>query len=281
MNKFNFSFWKISWIDSGIVLTGISIILGTWIIALLSPTLREGILGVNWWYISIFLLITLHITLTLQTIYLHRSETHRAVKFHPLLTHLFRFWLWLFIGAKRREWVAIHHLHHKYTDTPKDPHSPVINGLFKMLLYGLEVVHEAKKSDSVRTFEIHDYDFLEKNLYEKHAEKGPILLLCLEVLALGIWAVPLWSIQIILVSIITTFYINGMAHTVGYRSYNTNDNSKNICRLGVLGCGEELHNNHHANPASANFSHRKDEFDLGWFYIQKLVALKLASVRKE
>lgn len=145
VNKFNFSFWKISWIDSGIVLTGISIILGTWIIALLSPTLREGILGVNWWYISIFLLITLHITLTLQTIYLHRSETHRAVKFHPLLTHLFRFWLWLFIGAKRREWVAIHHLHHKYTDTPKDPHSPVINGLFKMLLYGLEVVHEAKK----------------------------------------------------------------------------------------------------------------------------------------
>ncbi|WP_392538046.1 acyl-CoA desaturase [Legionella sp. 227] len=281
MKKFNLSSLKINWIDTGIVLSGISIIIGTWIIAFLYPNFRAGILGVNWWYISIFLLIFVHLTLTLQTIYLHRSETHRAVEFHPLLIHFFRFWLWLSVGIKRREWVAIHHLHHKYTDTTNDPHSPVVHGLFKMLFYGLEIVNEAKNNEMVRTFKVRNYDALEKNLYEKHSDKGPILLLCIEILAIGIWAIPLWSIQIILVSIITTFYINGMAHSVGYKSYDTNDHSKNICRIALLGCGEELHNNHHASPASAKFSHKKDEFDLGWFYIQKLSALKLATIRKE
>jgi stearoyl-CoA desaturase (delta-9 desaturase) len=281
MKKISLSFLKIDWINTGIVLSGVSIVLFAWIIAFSHPNLRDGILGINWWYVSLFMLVTLHLTLTLETIYLHRSQTHRAVEFHPLLTHFFRLWLWLSAGIKRREWVAIHHLHHKYTDTINDPHSPLVHGLPKMLLYGLEVVHEAKKNEMVRTFKVRDYDFLEKNLYEKHSQKGPLVLLLLEVLAIGIWAIPLWSIQIVLVSVITTFYVNGVAHTVGYTNFKTNDNSKNVFRWGILGCGEELHNNHHANPASAKFAYKKNEFDLGWFYIQRLAALKLAKVRKE
>ena len=42
--------------------------------------------------------------------------------------------------------------------------------------------------------------------------------------------------------------------------------------LGMLIGGEELHNNHHAYPASAKFSLKWYEFDLGWMYIRVLEA---------
>ena len=42
--------------------------------------------------------------------------------------------------------------------------------------------------------------------------------------------------------------------------------------------GEELHNNHHADPHSAKFSHKGFEFDVGWLYIKLLSIFRLAKV---
>jgi hypothetical protein len=42
--------------------------------------------------------------------------------------------------------------------------------------------------------------------------------------------------------------------------------------------GEELHNNHHADPRSARFAVRWFEVDIGWVYIRILAALGLARV---
>ena len=49
--------------------------------------------------------------------------------------------------------------------------------------------------------------------------------------------------------------INGIGHFFGYRNYDVpRDASRNIVPWGILIGGEELHNNHHAYPASAKFS---------------------------
>ncbi|ARB93873.1 acyl-CoA desaturase [Legionella longbeachae] len=258
------------------------IVLGcTWTLAIKYPSLGTGLLGINWLYISIFFLFSLHLTEIIMTIYLHRGESHRAVKFHPAVTHFFRLWMWLTTGISRRRWVAIHHLHHKYTDTEKDPHSPVIFGLRNMFFYGIEITHLSMNNEIVRNFnDIRDNDFLEKHIYEKYSNIGPFVFLFLEFLAIGIWAVPVWSAQMIMETFIATFYVNGIAHSKGYTNFEVDNTSKNVTRLGIFACGEELHNNHHANPASAQFSFRDDEFDLGWFYIRKLQSLNLATVRK-
>ena len=58
------------------------------------------------------------------------------------------------------------------------------------------------------------------------------------------------------------------------------DASRNIVPIGMLIGGEELHNNHHAFPASACFSMKWYEFDLGWAYIRLLETLGLATVKK-
>jgi stearoyl-CoA desaturase (delta-9 desaturase) len=74
--------------------------------------------------------------------------------------------------------------------------------------------------------------------------------------------------------------INGVGHYWGYRNYETADASRNILPLAIFIGGEELHSNHHAFPASARFSSKWWEFDLGWSYIRLLSLLGLAQTRR-
>lgn len=73
--------------------------------------------------------------------------------------------------------------------------------------------------------------------------------------------------------------INGLAHWVGYRNYDVKDTSRNLLPWGLWIGGEELHNNHHGNGASAKFSSKWWEVDVGWLYIKLLSLLRLAKVR--
>jgi stearoyl-CoA desaturase (delta-9 desaturase) len=72
--------------------------------------------------------------------------------------------------------------------------------------------------------------------------------------------------------------VNGLGHALGYRNFDVKDESRNISPLAIWLAGEELHNNHHADPRSARFAARWFEFDIGWVYIRMLAALRLAKV---
>jgi stearoyl-CoA desaturase (delta-9 desaturase) len=73
--------------------------------------------------------------------------------------------------------------------------------------------------------------------------------------------------------------INGLSHYTGYRNYDVKDTSRNLYPIAFWIGGEELHNNHHADGASAKFSKKWYEFDIGWMYICILRFFKLATVR--
>jgi len=60
------------------------------------------------------------------SVYLHRGLAHRALNRHPFADWVFRFVLWFTTGQNRREWVAVHRKHHAFTDTERDPHSPLV-----------------------------------------------------------------------------------------------------------------------------------------------------------
>lgn len=75
-----------------------------------------GFLNMTLWGYLLAGFVLTHITTTAVTIYLHRYQTHRALTLHPLVSHFFRFWLWLTTGMTTAEWVAIHRKHHANTD---------------------------------------------------------------------------------------------------------------------------------------------------------------------
>ncbi|MGQ3887885.1 sterol desaturase family protein [Legionella sp. CNM-1927-20] len=273
IKKINFTHFKYSLIT-------FAIIMGFWGLALLYPAVTQGLLGINFWWAVVYLALACHFTMIVISIYLHRSETHRAVKFHPAIRHIFRFWLWLATGTPRRDWVAVHRAHHQSTDTENDPHSPVVYGLKALFTSGFELYHKAKSNKEVAKYGIiGDNDYLERHWYGKYSIFGPIILLIIEMILFGVWAIPLWTLQMILQILFQASVINGLGHHLGYRNFETKDNSYNITRFGFFVAGEELHNNHHQYPASAKFSYYPNELDIGWIYILLLKKLGLAKIK--
>src|SRR5689334_3599184 len=102
----------------------------------------NGLCSLPWWgYVVVALALT-HITIASVTIYLHRSQAHRGLDLHPLISHFFRFWLWLTTGMVTKEWVAIHRKHHAKVETEEDPHSPQTRGIDTVLLRGAELYRD-------------------------------------------------------------------------------------------------------------------------------------------
>src|SRR5262245_6679765 len=89
----------------------------------------------SWAYLLLALADT-HLTTACVTLYLHRCQTHRSITFHPALEHFMRFWLWARTAMPTREWVAVHRCHHANVDSPEDPHSPIVYGIWRVVLRG-------------------------------------------------------------------------------------------------------------------------------------------------
>jgi stearoyl-CoA desaturase (delta-9 desaturase) len=229
----------------------------------------------------IYTLLVTHITIACVTLYLHRSQAHRAVTFHPAVAHFMRFWLWLTTGMVTREWVAVHRRHHQASDTSGDPHSPQIYGIWRVLFGGAFLYAKSKQNrDMVDTLgRGTPADWLELHLYSARPTLGIGLLLVLNTVMFGWWGLLIWGIQMIWIPFWAAGVINGLAHWWGYRNTDTKDTSRNLVPWAFWIGGEELHNNHHANGASAKFSQRRWEFDIGWLYIRLLQSLHLATVR--
>lgn len=215
------------------------------------------------------------------TLYLHRSQAHRSVDFHPIINHFFRAWLWFTTGIKTKEWVAIHRKHHAKCETVEDPHSPVIVGISKVLWEGAELYKkEAKRQETiVRYGQNTPDDWLERNIYTPHSNKGFLILLLLQVFLFGYIGITIWAIQMMTIPFWAAGVINGLGHYWGYRNFECPDASTNLCPIGLYLGGEELHNNHHTYPTSAKFSVKPWEFDFGWLIIKTLSFLGLAKVK--
>lgn len=242
----------------------------------------SGLLSLSWWEVILYTLGVTHITIAAVTIFLHRHQAHRALELHPLVSHFFRFWLWLTTGMVTKEWAAVHRKHHAMCETEADPHSPQIRGLRAVLLRGAELYRE--EADRAETLERYGKgtpdDWLERHLYGRHSYLGITLMLLLDLALLGPIGLTVWAVQMLWSPIFAAGVINGVGHYYGYRNAESPDASTNIVPWGILIGGEELHNNHHAWPGSARLSYQWWEFDIGWLYIRLLQAVGLARVKR-
>jgi len=226
-------------------------------------------------------LVMTHITIVCVTLYLHRSQAHRSVEFHPTVAHAMRLWLWLTTAMQTREWVAVHRCHHRYSDRPGDPHSPHIWGIGRVMLAGAWLYNQASKQHKL----LEQYgtgtpdDWVERKIYSAWPWLGVVLMLIIDLTIFGWWGLLVWATQMVWVPFWAAGVINGLAHWWGYTNGKTRDNSGNLVPWGIFIGGEELHNNHHLAPASAKLSQRRWEFDIGWLYIVCLQWVRLAKVR--
>jgi len=247
---------------------------------LLINFLIHGVTHASWVVKLVYFVIVTQLTIFSVTLYLHRSQAHRGVDFHPALAHFFRFWSWISTGMITKEWVAIHRKHHAKCETEEDPHSPEFYGIRTVLLKGVDLyrVESTNAETMVKYGKGTPEDWIEHNIYSRSAYAGPTLMFIVNIALFGIWGVAISALQMIWIPFWAAGVVNGLGHWWGYRNFETADMATNLTPWGVFIGGEELHNNHHAFPSSAKFALRKFEVDIGWALISGFEKLGLAKV---
>ena len=232
---------------------------------------------------TIYFVLVAHVTIVSMSLCFHRMHTHKGVVLHPVLDYSMQFWLWISTSMSKRDWVSVHAYHHATSDTEKDPHSPVVNGFWHSFMMGAFDYAKARKSPDVLKIRAK----IPTNAFERFIEKntlvGPIALAVLFLVAFGpvMGLIYMW-LTFLVSPIFAIGGVNTLAHYIGYRNYETEDNSRNVGFLLPLNwiiAGELDHNNHHAHPSSCSFRRRWYEFDVGYAYLKMLSWVKLAKLR--
>ncbi len=172
-------------------------------------------------------------------------------------------------------WAAIHRQHHKCSDQPDDPHSPMDGFWWSHWLWMLPKIRRRSLGALYSTYApdlIRQpfYQFLERSYFYWHL--GLALLLVAAGWRLGSWRLAMsWFAYgyclRMLVVLHATWMVNSVSHCWGRRAYETGDRSRNNALVALVAHGEGWHNNHHHAQSAANHGHRWWEFDLSFAVI--------------
>ncbi len=223
-------------------------------------------------------LLLAQVALLVTTVYLHRSLAHRSVRLAPAVQSTCRVLTWMLVGIRPRQWVAVHRKHHAFTDTERDPHSPLVLGFPRVLLANAFLYRKAARDPATTARYAKDLpeDRWDRILFN-HAVIGLGAGIALLILLLG------WELALIAAGVHAAYYllgggaINAVGHRWGRRPFE--NKATNNQWLAWLVVGEGLHNNHHAAATSSRLSFAAGEFDPAWWCIAVLVRLRWATVR--
>ncbi len=185
----------------------------------------------------------------------HRYLSHNSFKFrYRWMERLFILLGTLAGTGSGLAWVAVHKEHHRHSDTEHDPHSP-LNGI-----KGFLVPHYDDRVNyrRVRRLMKDRYVWF---LHKRATTVFAVFYLVLFILG-GVQAVAFFGLIPQAATSLMSSILNWFTHTHGYRTYETNENSRNVWWLALITWGEAWHNNHHAKPSRAVFKHKWWEIDI-------------------
>ena len=210
----------------------------------------------------------------------HRLLTHQSMKVAAPIKYFCSLMGVLACQGGPISWVTTHRLHHTYSDQEADPHTPTRNFFWAHMEWCIRKNATLKNKD-VQNRVVPD---LVKDKGLMFLEKTDILwtfLLGLGFYALGGWSFVVWGIFVRLVLVYhATWFVNSAAHVWGYKTYKSDDLSRNLWWVALITYGEGWHNNHHAFQYSARHGLKWWEFDTTYMMIQVLEKLGLASAIK-
>jgi fatty-acid desaturase len=235
-------FWYFSWLGLGLALLG-------------------------WWATG-----SLGICLTY-----HRLLTHRGFRVPKPLEYLGTVLGMLASEGGAISWVAMHRIHHARSDKPQqDIHTPKDG--FWWSHFGWIVCELGM-----------DYRNMERR-YAPELVADPVhrvlnrihvlpnVLVGLALYAWGGWSLVVWGVFVrLVITLHGTWLVNSATHVWGYRTWKTNEDSRNLWWVGLLAWGEGWHNTHHAFQRSARHGWEWWEVDATWLMIRALAAVGLAS----
>lgn len=231
------------------------------------------------WYLSLFM----------QTFLQHRYAAHGAFSMSKGWERFFYLVAYITQGSSYvspRAYAIMHRMHHAYTDTDKDPHSPIFDeNMFKLMWHARQVssrIYKGKFEVEQRfTKNLPDWPLLDKIGNSVWSRLGWIAIYVMIYVrfAPSTWWFLLLPVHILTVPLHGTI-INWFAHKYGSRNFEVKNTSTNLFKVDMLMMGEAYHNNHHKNPSAVNFGFRWFEIDPTYGMIRLLNRLRIIRVHK-
>lgn len=202
----------------------------------------------------------------------HRYFSHRTFK----TSRAFQFVL-AFFGATATQkgalwWASHHRQHHKYSDAPQDPHSPVQGGLWWSHV-GWLLSPEADATDMSR---IKDFAKFPELRWLNRYHLVPTFAFGIVMFLMGSWEWVVWGYFVSTVMLWHgTFTINSLTHVIGRKRFPSGDESRNHWLLAIITMGEGWHNNHHYYQSCARQGFYWWEYDVSYYVIRALSLARL------
>jgi stearoyl-CoA desaturase (Delta-9 desaturase) len=167
-------------------------------------------------------------------------------------------------------WASVHRVHHKFSDTERDVHSPLRRGFwYSHMGWWMSRDHERAPLEMIPDFA----GYPELRWLERWNVVGPLALIALTWI-FGGYDGFLWGYVVSTCALLHgTFTINSLAHVFGSRRYATTDTSRNNFWLALITMGEGWHNNHHHYMNSARQGFFWWEIDASYYVLKALEKL--------
>ena len=210
----------------------------------------------------------------------HRYFSHRTYKTSRPTQFIFAL-----LGASATQrgplwWAANHREHHRNSDTPEDPHSPVRYGFFRshagwFMCRRYHPTQYARIQDFARFPELVWLNRFDKAVPLSLAALLYIIGFGLERTApsLGVTGLQLFVWGFVISTTVlfqATATINSLAHIYGKKRYDTGDESRNNFWLALITLGEGWHNNHHQHMGCVRQGFYWWEIDVTYYILKTL-----------
>ena len=230
------------------------------------------------WYLSLFT----------QTFFLHRYAAHRMFTMN-------KFWERFFYGLtfvaqgtsflNPRAYAYLHRMHHAWSDTEKDPHSPrnsknVMDMMMKTYRRYDDLLHRREEIDNVAKGYVPEWSLLDKmaNKWYTLALFGVLYAVVYYFFAPSPWFFALVPLHLIMGPMHGAI-VNWAGHRYGYRNFkDTGDDSRNTFRWDIVSLGELFQNNHHKDGSRVNFAMGRLELDPTFLAIKVLSWMKIVHI---
>ncbi|MBS1500717.1 MAG: acyl-CoA desaturase [Bacteroidetes bacterium] len=231
------------------------------------------------WFLSLFF----------QTFFLHRYASHKMFKMNTFWEKVFYFCTFIFQGSSflnPRAYAIMHRMHHAYSDTEKDPHSPhFIKDVFGLMWKTKEIYlsYQRYKIEPEPQFvdRYPNWPFVDRlgDHWVTRISFGVLYTAFYVVFATHWWMFLLLPIHY-LMGPIHGAIVNWCGHKYGYSNFDNDDHSKNTLPFDFLMMGELFQNNHHQKPNDPNFSKRWFELDPTYPVMRLMHTLRIIKLRK-
>lgn len=241
--------------------------------------------------IIIFFILHWYLSLFSQTFFLHRYSAHQMFTMNKFWEKFFYFFTYVTQGSSflnPRAYAVLHRMHHAYSDTEKDPHSPHYSSNAFTMMWKTKDIYNNYLNKVIEPDErfgknLPEWSFVDRigdNWMSRIAWGTAYVIFYIIFVPADMWYLYLLLPIHFLMGPVHGAIVNWSGHKYGYSNWDNNDRSKNTFAWDWLMGGELFQNNHHKFPNKISFATKWFEIDPSYPMIKLLSWVRIIKLNK-